>query len=259
MRAKRQAATRLCLVHGPPPRHRQHKGGLVAGGGRGSDAEPRVPAPVDALAGVLEVQLHALRGRVNADLTSRFVQGKINLCRAASAEQACSAAPRIVARRRVQDSGQATAAPADWLTASTYASMRLASCNEQHKLSISTISSTPTCTRLIDKAGVAAHDDRPPGGAGGHASCSQKQSLCTTTVRYALTHLVHKARVAAHDHGPAGGAGRHGGDVEPLLPLLVDPLEGEGVGHLVALLRVRRALRSARDRAGEMLARCGCG
>jgi hypothetical protein len=45
-------------------------------------------------------------------------------------------------------------------------------------------------------------------------------------------HLVHKACVAAHDHSPACVAGSHAGDVEALLPFLVDPLEREAVTDL---------------------------
>ena len=44
--------------------------------------------------------------------------------------------------------------------------------------------------------------------------------------------LVDVARVAGHDHRPARVAGGHAGHVEALLPLLVDPLEGEAVRHL---------------------------
>lgn len=44
--------------------------------------------------------------------------------------------------------------------------------------------------------------------------------------------LVHKAGIARHDDRPAGVAGGHGRHVEALLPLLVDPLEGERVRHL---------------------------
>mmetsp|Transcript_23442 Transcript_23442/g.73476 ORF Transcript_23442/g.73476 Transcript_23442/m.73476 type:complete len:486 (+) Transcript_23442:112-1569(+) len=54
--------------------------------------------------------------------------------------------------------------------------------------------------------------------------------------------LVDEAGVAGHDDAPAGAAGAHGGHVEALLPLLVDPLEGEAVAHLVRLLCVLRAL-----------------
>lgn len=52
----------LRLVHGPPAWHAQHKRALVRGGGAGCDAEAGVPAAVDALRGVLEVQLHTLQG-----------------------------------------------------------------------------------------------------------------------------------------------------------------------------------------------------
>jgi hypothetical protein len=50
----------LRLVHGPPAWHAQHKGALVRCGCAGGDAEACVPAAVDALRGVLEVQLHTL-------------------------------------------------------------------------------------------------------------------------------------------------------------------------------------------------------
>lgn len=46
----------------PPHRTPEHKGRLVGRGCAGGDAVARVPPPVDALAGVLEVQLHALGG-----------------------------------------------------------------------------------------------------------------------------------------------------------------------------------------------------
>merc|ERR1712072_785349 len=38
-----------------------------------------------------------------------------------------------------------------------------------------------------------------------------------------------------HDHRPSLTGGGHGGHIEALLPLLVDPLEGERVAHFVAL------------------------
>ena len=41
--------------------------------------------------------------------------------------------------------------------------------------------------------------------------------------------LVDEAGVARHDDRPARAAGGHAGHVEPLLPLLVDPLKGERV------------------------------
>lgn len=44
--------------------------------------------------------------------------------------------------------------------------------------------------------------------------------------------LVHVASVARHHHGPARVRGGHGSHVEALLPLLVNPLEGERVRHL---------------------------
>ena len=47
-----------------------------------------------------------------------------------------------------------------------------------------------------------------------------------------LDALVHVAGVARHDDGPARVRGGHGCHVEALLPLLVDPLEGERVRHL---------------------------
>ena len=47
-----------------------------------------------------------------------------------------------------------------------------------------------------------------------------------------LDALVDEAGVARHDDRPARVAGRHAGHVEALLPLLVDPLEGEAVRHL---------------------------
>lgn len=52
----------LRLVHGPPARYAEHECALVGRGGAAGDAEARIPAAVDALAGVLEVQLHALQG-----------------------------------------------------------------------------------------------------------------------------------------------------------------------------------------------------
>mmetsp|Transcript_11650 Transcript_11650/g.26136 ORF Transcript_11650/g.26136 Transcript_11650/m.26136 type:complete len:254 (+) Transcript_11650:109-870(+) len=54
--------------------------------------------------------------------------------------------------------------------------------------------------------------------------------------------LVCVARVAAHDHRPPRTRSRHARHVESLLPLFVNPLEGEVIRNLVALLRVRRAL-----------------
>ncbi len=47
-----------------------------------------------------------------------------------------------------------------------------------------------------------------------------------------LDALVDVAGVARHDDGPARVRGGHGCHVEALLPLLVDPLEGERVRHL---------------------------
>jgi hypothetical protein len=44
--------------------------------------------------------------------------------------------------------------------------------------------------------------------------------------------LVNKARIARHHNRPACVGCGHAGHIEPFLPLLVDPLEGEGVGHL---------------------------
>mmetsp|Transcript_5279 Transcript_5279/g.12412 ORF Transcript_5279/g.12412 Transcript_5279/m.12412 type:complete len:411 (-) Transcript_5279:988-2220(-) len=64
----------------------------------------------------------------------------------------------------------------------------------------------------------------------------------TGVLEVQLDTLVHKASIARHHHRPSGVAGGHGRDIEALLPLLVDPLEGEGVGHLVGLLGVWRAL-----------------
>ena len=56
----------LGLVHGAAPRHAEDEGGLVRRGGAGCDAEAGVPALVDALARILEVQLHALQGEGRA-------------------------------------------------------------------------------------------------------------------------------------------------------------------------------------------------
>jgi hypothetical protein len=52
----------LSLIHGAPAWHAQHERALVRCGCAGCDAEASVPAAVDALGGVLEVQLHALQG-----------------------------------------------------------------------------------------------------------------------------------------------------------------------------------------------------
>mmetsp|Transcript_37605 Transcript_37605/g.95048 ORF Transcript_37605/g.95048 Transcript_37605/m.95048 type:complete len:883 (-) Transcript_37605:26-2674(-) len=59
----------LRLVGRPPLAQADHKGALVGRGGARRDAEAGVPAAVDALAGVLEVQLHTLvrEGRVARD------------------------------------------------------------------------------------------------------------------------------------------------------------------------------------------------
>lgn len=57
----------LRLVHGPPAWHAQHEGALVRRGCAGCDAESSVPAAVDALRGVLEVQLHTLQAQHATD------------------------------------------------------------------------------------------------------------------------------------------------------------------------------------------------
>lgn len=58
------------------------------------------------------------------------------------------------------------------------------------------------------------------------------------------TDLVREACISGHDNAPSAASGGHGRHVEALPPLLVDPLEGEGVADLVRLLRVRRAWRA---------------
>ena len=47
-----------------------------------------------------------------------------------------------------------------------------------------------------------------------------------------LNTLVDEAGISRHDNGPSGVGRCHASDVEALLPLLVDPLEGEGVAYL---------------------------
>ncbi len=44
-----------------------------------------------------------------------------------------------------------------------------------------------------------------------------------------LNTLVNEASIAGHDNSPSRMAGGHAGHVETLLPLLVDPFEGEAV------------------------------
>ena len=44
--------------------------------------------------------------------------------------------------------------------------------------------------------------------------------------------LVDEAGISRHDDGPSGVGRCHAGDIEALLPLLVDPLEGERVADL---------------------------
>lgn len=51
---------RLGLVQGPAARHTEHEGCLIWSRCAGGDSEAAVPPPVDALAGVLKVQLHTL-------------------------------------------------------------------------------------------------------------------------------------------------------------------------------------------------------
>jgi hypothetical protein len=53
----------LRLVHRPAPRHAEHERGLVRRRSAGGDPEPGVPASVDPLARVLEIQLNALPPR----------------------------------------------------------------------------------------------------------------------------------------------------------------------------------------------------
>lgn len=48
--------------------------------------------------------------------------------------------------------------------------------------------------------------------------------------------LVDEAAVAGHDDSPALAAGGHAGHIEALLPLLIDPLEGEAVRNLQAAM-----------------------
>ena len=64
-----------------------------------------------------------------------------------------------------------------------------------------------------------------------------------------LDALVHEPGVARHDHRPPRPARRHGRDVEPFLPLFVDPLKRKRVAHLVRLLGVRRAFGHDHQRA----------